>query len=208
MNWIVSPQQVFASSPVVPVMVIENLDDAVPMAKALAKGGINIFEITLRTSAALEAITAIRKALPDSLVGAGTILNAQQYDDAVEAGAQFIISPGYSEVLLKHAANSSVALIPGVSTPSEIVTALEHGYDHLKFFPAEANGGAPALKAISGPLPQVTFCPTGGINLKNIADYRAIKSVATVGGSWMLPADAIKAKDWNKIEELAREAVS
>ncbi|WP_086981205.1 bifunctional 4-hydroxy-2-oxoglutarate aldolase/2-dehydro-3-deoxy-phosphogluconate aldolase [Vibrio aphrogenes] len=208
MSWIIQPEAVFKSSPVVPVMVINELDDAVPMAKALASGGINIFEITLRTPAALAAITAIRAALPDALVGAGTVINTQQYDDAVAAGAQFIISPGYSEVLLKHAKESSVALIPGVATPSEIVTALEHGYDHLKFFPAEANGGAPALKSISGPLPQVKFCPTGGISPKNIADYRAIKSVATVGGSWMLPNDVLESKDWAKVEQLAKEAVN
>ncbi len=208
MNWIIKPEAVFASSPVVPVMVINHLDDAVPMAQALAKGGINIFEITLRTPVALAAITAIRQALPQALVGAGTVINTQQYDDAVAAGSQFIISPGYSETLLKHAKASTVALIPGVSTPSEIITALEYGYDHLKFFPAEANGGAPALRAISGPLPQVKFCPTGGISPKNVAEYRAIKSVATVGGSWMLPNDVVENKDWDKVEQLAREAVS
>ncbi|MFH0267304.1 MULTISPECIES: bifunctional 4-hydroxy-2-oxoglutarate aldolase/2-dehydro-3-deoxy-phosphogluconate aldolase [Vibrio] len=208
MNWTISPSNVFQSSPIVPVMVIDDLDDALPMAKALADGGISIFEITLRTPVALEAINLISTAMPDALVGAGTVLNSEQYDAAVNAGAQFIISPGYSESLLKHAKQNKVALIPGVATPSEVMTALEHGYDHLKFFPAEANGGAPALKAICAPLSQVKFCPTGGINPKNVRDYRAISNVMTVGGSWMLPADKIKAKDWQGITELVKEALA
>ena len=151
MNWTLSPATVFATSPVVPVMVIDDLAHAVPMAKALAAGGITVFEITLRTPVALDAIRAIREAMPEALVGAGTVLNPQQYDDAVAAGAQFIISPGFTDKLLAHAAANAVPLIPGVSTPSEVMTALDLGYTHLKFFPAEANGGAPALQAISAP---------------------------------------------------------
>ncbi|MCG6200779.1 bifunctional 4-hydroxy-2-oxoglutarate aldolase/2-dehydro-3-deoxy-phosphogluconate aldolase [Psychromonas antarctica] len=208
MNWTISPAQVFAVSPVVPVMVINNIADAVPMAKALAAGGINVFEVTLRTDAALDAIRAIAEAMPQAMIGAGTIINPQQYDAAVAAGAKFVISPGYSRTLLEHAAKGSAPLIPGVSTPSEIITALELGYDHLKFFPAEANGGAAALKAIAGPLPQVRFCPTGGINPKNAASYTALSCVATVGGSWMIPNDAIASGDWDTITALSKAAVA
>ncbi|HEY7865848.1 MAG TPA: bifunctional 4-hydroxy-2-oxoglutarate aldolase/2-dehydro-3-deoxy-phosphogluconate aldolase [Psychromonas sp.] len=208
MNWTISPAQVFAYSPVVPVMVINHLEDALPMARALAAGGINVFEVTLRTKVALEAIKAIATAMPEAMIGAGTVINTQQYDAAVAAGAKFIISPGYSQKLLEHAKTGSAPLIPGVSTPSEIVTALEFGYDHLKFFPAEANGGAAALKAIAGPLPQVSFCPTGGISPDNVAAYMALNCVATVGGSWMLPNDAIVNGDWAKVTELAKQAVS
>lgn len=208
MNWTISPEQVFACSPVVPVMVINKLSDAVPMAKALADGGIHVFEVTLRTEVALEAIRAIATAMPEAMIGAGTIINAQQYDAAVLAGAKFVISPGYSRALLEHAKTGVAPLIPGVSTPSEIITALELGYDHLKFFPAEANGGAVALKAIAGPLPQVRFCPTGGVNLANVADYMALNCVATVGGSWMLPNDAIERGDWKKVTELSQQAVA
>ncbi|ABM04632.1 2-keto-3-deoxy-phosphogluconate aldolase [Psychromonas ingrahamii 37] len=208
MNWTLSPGEVFAHSPVVPVMVINNIEDALPMARALAAGGINIFEVTLRTKVALEAIKAIATAMPEAMIGAGTIINAQQYDAAVAAGAKFIISPGYSQRLLEHAKTGYAPLIPGVATPSEIITALELGYDHLKFFPAEANGGAAALKAIAGPLPQVRFCPTGGISLNNVADYMALNCVATVGGSWMLPNDAIAQGHWDKVTKLAGQAVS
>lgn len=208
MNWTLSPATVFATSPVVPVMVIDDLVHAVPMAKALAAGGITVFEITLRTPVALDAIRAIREAMPEALVGAGTVLNPQQYDDAVAAGAQFIISPCFTDKLLAHAAANAVPLIPGVSTPSEVMTALDLGYTHLKFFPAEANGGAPALQAISAPLAQVKFCPTGGIGPKNVAAYLALKCVATVGGSWMIPADKVKAGDWAGITALSAEAVA
>ncbi|PJG83647.1 bifunctional 4-hydroxy-2-oxoglutarate aldolase/2-dehydro-3-deoxy-phosphogluconate aldolase [Caviibacterium pharyngocola] len=207
MQWTLSPQQIFAASPIVPVMVIKRLEDAVPMAQALLDGGINVFEITLRTEAALEAIKLIRQALPQALVGAGTVINTQQYDDVVAAGAQFAISPGATPALLAYAAQGKIALIPGTATPSEMMQALELGYDHLKFFPAEINGGAQALKAISAPLPQLKFCPTGGISEKNAADYVKLDCVATVGGSWMLPNDLIEAKNWEKITQLSYNAV-
>ncbi|MBB6054911.1 bifunctional 4-hydroxy-2-oxoglutarate aldolase/2-dehydro-3-deoxy-phosphogluconate aldolase [Tolumonas osonensis] len=207
MNWNLSPAAIFAASPLVPVMVIDDLNQAVPMTQALAAGGITVYEVTLRTPAALQAIKAIREALPDALVGAGTVLNPQQYDAAVEAGAQFVISPGCTTELLAHAKQRTVPLIPGVATPSEIMTAYSMGYDHLKFFPAEANGGAPALKAISAPLPQIKFCPTGGISPKNVHEYLALSCVGTVGGSWMLPADALKQGDWQRVTQLSKEAV-
>ncbi|KUE81166.1 keto-deoxy-phosphogluconate aldolase [Aeromonas schubertii] len=207
-NWNVSPAEVFAASPLVPVMVITDLEQAVPMAEALLAGGISVFEITLRTPVALAAIERIARAMPEAMVGAGTIINAVQYDAAVAAGARFVISPGMTPALLAHAARGSAPLIPGVATPSEVMQALEAGYDHLKFFPAEANGGTKALAAIAAPLPQVRFCPTGGIGPKNVADYLALKSVATVGGSWMLPADTVKAGNWDEVTRLSREAVA
>ena len=206
MNWSLDPTAVFSASPVVPVMVIEQLEDALPLAEALLAGGITVFEITLRTACALDAIHAIATAMPDALVGAGTGINTVQYDAAVAAGAKFVISPGMTPTLLAHAKQGSVPLIPGVCTPSEIMQALELGYTHLKFFPAEANGGAAALAAIAGPLPQVRFCPTGGISPTNVAEYTALPCVATVGGSWMLPKKAIRSGDWGHISHLAHEA--
>ncbi|MGL4455991.1 MAG: bifunctional 4-hydroxy-2-oxoglutarate aldolase/2-dehydro-3-deoxy-phosphogluconate aldolase [Plesiomonas sp.] len=208
MNWTVSPADVFATSPVVPVMVINHVADAVPMAKALADGGITVFEVTLRTDAALDAIRAIADAMPEAMIGAGTVINPEQYDAAVAAGAKFIISPGCTRELLDHAKQHSTPLIPGVATPSEVMQALAQGYTHLKFFPAEANGGVTALKAIAAPLPQVRFCPTGGVSPKNVHDYLSAKCVATVGGSWMLPAEAIAAHDWATITRLSAEAVA
>ncbi len=208
MKWILQPQAVFSASPVVPVMVIKKLEDALPMAKALQAGGINVFEITLRSSVALDAIKLLSKEVPDALVGAGTVLSAEQYDQAVAAGAKFVISPGATPALLKHAVASDVALIPGTATPSEMMQALELGYDHLKFFPAEINGGAPALKAISAALPQLSFCPTGGVSPKNVANYLAVDCVKTIGGSWMIPNDAVAAGDWAKVTELTAEAVA
>lgn len=207
MKWKLQPAEVFSASPVVPVMVIKKLEDALPMAKALQAGGINVFEITLRSSVALDAIKLLSKEVPDALVGAGTVLSAEQFDQAVAAGAKFVISPGATPALLKHAAASDVALIPGTATPSEMMQALELGYDHLKFFPAEINGGAAALKAISAALPQLSFCPTGGVSPKNVASYLAVKCVKTIGGSWMIPSDAVEAGDWAKVEQLTAEAV-
>lgn len=208
MQWILSPQAIFAASPVVPVMVIKNIEDAVPMAQALYDGGIRVFEITMRTESALTAIRHISEAMPQALVGAGTVINCEQYDAVVAAGAKFAISPGATDKLLQHAAGGPIALIPGTATPSEMMRALESGYDHLKFFPAEINGGAAALKAISAPLPQLKFCPTGGISEKNVGEYLKLDCVATVGGSWMLPNDAVSARDWQKITELSKQAVA
>ena len=208
MQWNLSPQAVFAASPVVPVMVINKLEDAIPIANALLDGGISVFEITLRSPIAMEAIKRISDAFPQALVGAGTVISTEQYDEVGKNGAKFVISPGATSKLLQHAKSHSTCLIPGTATPSEMMQALELGYDHLKFFPAEANGGAKALSAISAPLPQLTFCPTGGISTKNVADYLALNCVATVGGSWMLPADAIAEKNWTKITELSQSAVN
>ena len=207
-QWTIHPSDVFAASPVVPVMVIEYVEDAVPMACALSEGGINVFEITLRTDAALEAIRQIKEAMPDTMVGAGTVINPVQYDAAVAAGAKFVISPGLTVELLAHAKNCSVPLIPGCATPSEVMQALSLDYDHLKFFPAEVNGGVKALKAISAPLPQVRFCPTGGIGPDNLKDYLSLSYVATIGGSWMVPQDLVVSRNWKAITRLAAEAVA
>ncbi|MGY6773272.1 bifunctional 4-hydroxy-2-oxoglutarate aldolase/2-dehydro-3-deoxy-phosphogluconate aldolase [Gallibacterium sp. ZY190522] len=207
MNWNLDPKDVFNASPVIPVMVIKKLEDALPMAKALQAGGINVFEITLRSAVALDAIKLLSKEVPDALVGAGTVLSAEQYDQAVAAGAKFVISPGATPALLKHAAEREVPLIPGTATPSEMMQALELGYSYVKFFPAEINGGAAALKAISAALPQLSFCPTGGVSPKNVANYVAVNCVKTVGGSWMIPNDAVAAGDWAKVTQLTKEAV-
>ncbi|MGL5335491.1 MAG: bifunctional 4-hydroxy-2-oxoglutarate aldolase/2-dehydro-3-deoxy-phosphogluconate aldolase, partial [Enterovibrio sp.] len=179
-----------------------------PMSKALLAGGIFVFEIALRTPASLNAIALIAKSMPDALVGAGSVLNCAQFDAAIAAGARFALSPGITSSLLAHALKSTAPLIPGVATPSEVMQALEAGFDHMKFFPAEASGGAKTLSAIAAPLPFVKFCPTGGIGPKNVADYLALKCVASVGGSWMLPPDAVKRGDWDEVTRLSCEAIA
>lgn len=207
-NWKVQPSTVLNASPVMPVMVIQDLENAVPLAKALVAGGIRVLEITLRTPVALDAIRAIAKEVPDAIVGAGTILNEQQLQAAADAGAVFAISPGLTANLLAAAQKSSIALIPGISSLSELMLGMEYGLDHFKFFPAENAGGVPMLKAIAGPIPQVTFCPTGGISLKNYNEYLALPNVACCGGSWLAPADVVKNKDWDKVTQLAKEAIA
>ena len=207
MKWKLSVKDIFNASPVLPVMVIKQIEDAEPMAQALLEGGIRVFEITLRTDVALEAIKRISKAFPEAIVGAGTVINIEQYDAVVKAGAKFAISPGATEKLLVHAVKGKIALLPGTATPSDMMKALELGYDHLKFFTAEVNGGVAALKAISAALPQLKFCPTGGISEKNLAHYLALDCVVSVGGSWMLPNDAIEVKDWAKVTALTKQAV-
>ncbi|MGL5040480.1 MAG: bifunctional 4-hydroxy-2-oxoglutarate aldolase/2-dehydro-3-deoxy-phosphogluconate aldolase [Aeromonas sp.] len=207
-NWNVTPDEVFATSALIPVMVINQLDQALPMVRALQAGGISVFEIALRTPVALDAIALIRQAMPDAMVGAGTVLNAAQFDAAVAAGARFIISPGMTPALLAHGACSRTALIPGVATPSEVMQALDAGYQHVKFFPAQINGGPNGLSAIAAALPPVTFCPTGGIGLHNLADYLALECVAAVGGSWMLPADIVHSGNWQEVTRLTRASVA
>ncbi|WP_371379269.1 bifunctional 4-hydroxy-2-oxoglutarate aldolase/2-dehydro-3-deoxy-phosphogluconate aldolase [Thalassotalea aquiviva] len=207
-NWHVQPQDVFSQGAIVPVLVIEQVEDAVPIAKALIKGGINILEVTLRTENALEVIKEIATHLPDSMIGAGTITNKKNLQQAIDAGAKFAISPGLTPELLAYAKKGTVPLIPGISSISELMTGIDAGYDHFKFFPAEAVGGVKVIKAISGPFPNVKFCPTGGINLNNMSDYLALSSVDCIGGSWLVPAQAVKNKDWDQITELAKQAVA
>ncbi|MBU3023058.1 bifunctional 4-hydroxy-2-oxoglutarate aldolase/2-dehydro-3-deoxy-phosphogluconate aldolase [Aestuariibacter sp. A3R04] len=206
MNWKYSPADVFAAGPVVPVLVIKDLEKAVPLAKALMAGGIKVLEVTLRTPVALEVIRKIADEVPDAIIGAGTVTNAQQLKQVIEAGAKFAISPGLTENLLQAGKESQIPLIPGISSISDLMTAKDAGYDHLKFFPAEASGGVKAIKSISGPFPDITFCPTGGIGPANYNDYLALNSVKCVGGSWVAPDDAIENGDWDAITALAKAA--
>lgn len=207
-NWKTSAEQILAAGPVVPVMVINKLEHAVPLAKALVAGGVRVLEVTLRTDCAVDAIRAIANEVPDAIIGAGTVLNPQQLQQVTDAGAQFAISPGLTANLLKAAVAGSIPLIPGISTVSELMLGMDYGLREFKFFPAEANGGVKALQAIAGPFPQVRFCPTGGISPKNYRDYLALNSVLCIGGSWLVPTEALEKGDFARITELAREAVS
>ncbi|MFF5492709.1 bifunctional 4-hydroxy-2-oxoglutarate aldolase/2-dehydro-3-deoxy-phosphogluconate aldolase [Streptomyces aquilus] len=193
-------------APVVPVVVIEDASDAVPLARALVAGGLPAIEVTLRTPAALEAIRAIADGVPDAVVGAGTVVTPDQVTECVRAGARFLVSPGWTDVLLDAMRASGVPFLPGVSTASEVVALLERGVREMKFFPAQAAGGTAYLKSLAGPLPQARFCPTGGIGVANAQEYLSLPNVGCVGGTWMLPADALAARDWARVEELAREA--
>ncbi|MFI8416897.1 bifunctional 4-hydroxy-2-oxoglutarate aldolase/2-dehydro-3-deoxy-phosphogluconate aldolase [Serratia sp. NPDC078593] len=207
-NWKTSAEQILAAGPVVPVIVINKLEQAVPLAKALVAGGVRVLEVTLRTDCAVDAIRAIANAVPDAIIGAGTVLNSQQLQQVTDAGAQFAISPGLTDNLLKAAVAGSIPLIPGISSVSELMLGMDYGLREFKFFPAEANGGVKALQAIAGPFPEVRFCPTGGISPKNYRDYLALKSVLCIGGSWLVPTEALEKGDFARITELAREAVS
>ena len=202
-QWRIAPAELFALGPVVPVIVIDDLADALPMAQALLAANVRLLEVTLRTPVALEAIALLSDALPDAVVGAGTVTTPEQLAQVQAAGAQFAISPGITEPLLAAGAAGDIALIPGVATISELMLARSHGYTHLKFFPAEAAGGVRMLQAIAGPFPDITFCPTGGIHAGHYRDYLALPNVACVGGSWILPRAAIAAKDWAAVTAAA-----
>ncbi|KAF4406709.1 MULTISPECIES: bifunctional 4-hydroxy-2-oxoglutarate aldolase/2-dehydro-3-deoxy-phosphogluconate aldolase [Streptomyces] len=193
-------------APVLPVVVLEDASDAVPLARALVAGGLPAVEVTLRTAAAPDAIRAIAAEVPEAAVGAGTVLTPEDVRTAVDAGAGFLVSPGWTERLLDAMRGSGVPCLPGVSTTSEVVALLERGVTEMKFFPAEAAGGAAYLKSLASPLPRARFCPTGGIGPDTAPAYLALPNVACVGGSWMLPADAVRDRDWARIERLAREA--
>ncbi|WP_240096729.1 bifunctional 4-hydroxy-2-oxoglutarate aldolase/2-dehydro-3-deoxy-phosphogluconate aldolase [Thermomonas flagellata] len=199
---------VFARAPVIPVIAIERREDALPLCRALVEGGLPVLEITLRTAHALEAIRAVAAALPEACVGAGTVLSAADMQAAAEAGAQFLIAPGATEALYAAGRALPVPLIPGVATASELMRGLEHGWRRFKFFPAAASGGVAALKALGGPLPMARFCPTGGIDAASAPAYLALPNVACVGGSWMLPAAAVRAGDWAQVRALARAAAA
>jgi len=203
-----SASSVLDLAPVVPVVVLTDAADAVPLARALVSGGLPAIEVTLRTPAALDAIRAIAAQVPDAVVGAGTVLSPAQVIDSVAAGARFLVSPGWTDVLLDAMRASGVPFLPGVSTTSEVVTLLERGVREMKFFPAQAAGGTAYLKSLAGPLPQARFCPTGGIGPDSAPEYLALPNVGCVGGSWMLPGDAVAAKDWGRVEALAREAAA
>ena len=206
-NWKISPAEIFAAGPVVPVLVINDVEKAVPLAKALMAGGIKVLEVTLRTPVAIDVISTIAKEVPDALIGAGTVTNAQQLKAVTDAGAKFAISPGMTADLLKAGMDGEIPLIPGISSTSDLMKGKDAGYTHMKFFPAEASGGVKAIKSISGPFPDVTFCPTGGIGPGNYKEYLALPNVKCVGGSWVAPDDAINEGDWDRITQLAKDAV-
>ncbi|WQX80694.1 bifunctional 4-hydroxy-2-oxoglutarate aldolase/2-dehydro-3-deoxy-phosphogluconate aldolase [Helicobacter pylori] len=200
--------EVLQISPIVPVVVIENIKDAVPLAQSLIEGGIPIIEVTLRSSCALEAIELIAKNVPKMRVGAGTILNLTQLEQAQNRGAEFLISPGLTPSLLEHAKKKNMPLIPGVSSSSEVMQALELGYNALKFFPAEYCGGVKLLNAFNGPFKGVKFCPTGGISADNMRSYLDLENVLCVGGSWLTPKDLIQNKEWDKITEICKRVLA
>ena len=197
-----------AACGVVPVVVLDDAEQAVPTAKALLKGGINAMEITFRTAAAKASIAKVAAEVPDMIVGAGTVVNVEQLHDAVEAGAKFIVSPGSDADVISEAARLGVAMIPGVVTPSEIIMGLKLGVKVFKFFPAESYGGLKTLKALSGPFPQIKFIPTGGINQANAADYFKNSKVLAVGGSWMVSKDMVNAGDFDGIAEKSAAATA
>ncbi|MGN8397170.1 bifunctional 4-hydroxy-2-oxoglutarate aldolase/2-dehydro-3-deoxy-phosphogluconate aldolase [Helicobacter pylori] len=200
--------EILQISPIVPVVVVENIKDAVPLAQSLIEGGIPIIEVTLRSSCALEAIELIAKNVPKMHVGAGTILNLTQLEQAQNKGAEFLISPGLTIKLLEHAKKKDMPLMPGVSSSSEVMQALELGYNALKFFPAEYCGGVKLLNAFNGPFKGVKFCPTGGISADNMRSYLALENVVCVGGSWLTPKDLVQNKEWDKITEICKRALA
>ncbi|ANH41398.1 bifunctional 4-hydroxy-2-oxoglutarate aldolase/2-dehydro-3-deoxy-phosphogluconate aldolase [Helicobacter pylori] len=200
--------EILQISPIVPVVVVENIKDAVPLAQSLIEGGIQIIEVTLRSNCALEAIELIAKNVPKMRVGAGTILNPTQLEQAQNRGAEFLISPGLTIKLLEYAKKKNMPLIPGVSSSSEVMQALELGYSALKFFPAEYCGGVKLLNAFNGPFKGVKFCPTGGISVDNMRSYLDLENVLCVGGSWLTPKNLIQNKEWDKITEICKRALA
>lgn len=194
--------------PVMPVVVLDSLDHAVPVARALVAGGLPAIELTLRTPVALDAIRAIASEVPEILVGAGTITTPAHAKQALEAGAQFLVSPGTTRSLLRAMADTGLPFLPGTATVSEVLAALEAGCTEMKFFPAAASGGTAFLKAVGSPVPAARFCPTGGITLGSAPSYLALANVGCVGGSWITPADALAAGDWDRVTRLAAEAAT
>jgi len=192
--------------PVIPVIVIDHIEHAVPLARALVAGGVRVLEVTLRTPVALQAIREIASGVDGAIVGVGTITRAQDFVQAVEAGAVFGVSPGLTPELAAGARDSGLPLLPGVMTPSDVIAARAAGFAELKLFPAQQAGGIAMLKALGGPFPDVTFCPTGGVSAATAPDFLALPNVACVGGSWLTPADAVAAGDWERITTLARAA--
>ncbi|MBD9677280.1 bifunctional 4-hydroxy-2-oxoglutarate aldolase/2-dehydro-3-deoxy-phosphogluconate aldolase [Pseudomonas sp. PDM18] len=193
---------------ILPVITIDREADILPMADALAAGGITVLEVTLRTSLGLTAIRQLSEQRPELIVGAGTVLDPETFAQAEEAGAKFIVTPGCTDELLEYAVTRPVPLLPGVATASEIMAAYRHGLRRFKLFPAKVAGGVEALKAFGGPFPEVRFCPTGGVGPDNLNDYYRLANVMCVGGSWMLPKAAIDSGDWATVERLSREALA
>ncbi len=199
-------RQIMQAAPVIPVLVIDDPQTAVPMCKALVEGGLKVLEITLRTEAALQSISLIKAALPDAIVGAGTVNTPDQLQQCAEARVDFLVSPGFHEPLLKAAREADIPYLPAAATAGEVLRAFNAGLDSLKFFPAEAAGGVPMLKSLAGPYAEIQFCPTGGINGGNAGDYLSLSNVTCVGGSWVAPGNLIKAGDWDQIRQLAQAA--
>lgn len=204
----VNSENLLEMTSIMPVVEIADADCAVPLAEALKQGGIAILEVVLRTPDSLAAISRIRKEVPGVIVGAGTVTSLDKFHAAVDAGSEFIVTPGLTPAIAQAGADSTLPVLPGISRASDIMLGQEYGYRAFKFFPAEASGGIPALKALAGPFGDVAFCPTGGIGLHNIADYLSLPSVACVGGSWLTPPDLQKRGDWQAITQRTEEAVT
>ena len=200
-------RNILAGHSVIPVITLDRVEDAVPLAQALVAGGLQVLEVTLRTEAAVEGIREIVKHVPDAIVGTGTVCNEQQIKLSEDLGCQFMISPGATDKLLEAGAQSSVPFLPGIASVSELMRGMEYGHRDFKFFPAEAAGGTSVLKAFAGPFGDVRFCPTGGIGLHNVVEYLALPNVLCVGGSWIAQTNLIRQQAWSEIETLAREAV-
>ena len=200
--------EILALSPVMPVIALDRLADAVPLARALVRGGIRLLEVTLRTPVALECVRAIRAEVPEAIVGVGTITTPADLAASIEAGAAFGVSPGASPALLKAASAGPLPFVPGVMTPSDVINAMDAGFQTMKLFPAAQAGGLEMLKALSGPFPHARFCPTGGVTLQSAPALLALKNVVCVGGSWLTPASLIANGEWAAIETLARDAAS
>jgi len=200
-------KQLMQVAPVIPVLVIDNVDDAIPLAEALVAGGLRVLEVTLRTPAALDAISKMSQ-VDNAIVGVGTALNRDDLQKAQDHGATFAVSPGFTESLGKAAVDISMPLLPGIMTPADIMRALDHGYTELKFFPAAQAGGTKLLKALSGPFTEPSFCPTGGINAESAKEYLALPNVLCVGGSWVAPRQLVEQKNWTGITQLAKESVA
>ncbi|PLW81494.1 keto-deoxy-phosphogluconate aldolase [Kineobactrum sediminis] len=201
-------RELLADTRVIPVITLERVEDAVPMARALVNGGLKVLEVTLRTPAAADGIRRILAEVAGAIVGTGTVCTPAHVQLSCDLGCQFMISPGFTDQLLAAAAQAPLPLMPGIATVSEMMRGMEYGYQDFKFFPAEAAGGVPVLKAIAGPFADVRFCPTGGIGLGNFLDYLELPNVMCVGGSWILPADLVAAQRWDDIEQLARETAN
>ncbi|MEP7313700.1 MAG: bifunctional 4-hydroxy-2-oxoglutarate aldolase/2-dehydro-3-deoxy-phosphogluconate aldolase [Pseudomonadota bacterium] len=195
-------------APVIPVITVKEIAHAVPLAQALARGGLRVLEVTLRSGVALEAISAMRGAVPDAIVGVGTLTRAEQFRASEQAGAQFGVSPGLTDTLIEAAGTVAFPLLPGVMTPSELIAARDAGFSACKLFPAQQAGGIGMLKALHAVFPDVVFCPTGGVSRQNASEFLAQPNVLCVGGSWVVPADRIEAGDWAAIEALARDAAT
>jgi 2-dehydro-3-deoxyphosphogluconate aldolase/(4S)-4-hydroxy-2-oxoglutarate aldolase len=203
-----NPLSLADHGPVIPVIVLQRVADAVPLAEALLAGGVRVLEVTLRTPVALACMEAIARSVPDAILGAGTVRSAADAQAARDAGCAFAVSPGYTAALGAACKQLQLPLLPGVATASELMTAQADGYDFLKFFPASAAGGIPLLKALAGPFPDVAFCPTGGLTPDNAGQYLALPNVRVCGGSWLSPQDAMASGDWARITRLARETAS